>query len=117
MVMPKGKDYRRAFDCPPYVTWAIAVSCAGIEAYVLFLYFLHCFGWYNEGMLMFFCVCGCVFCRIVFFISTVKVVQEMDPPPQPPSSMHSSTDSSRGSFQVDNTMIGSHLQAFSASRA
>lgn len=34
MVMPKGKDYRRAFDCPPYVTWAVAVSCAGIEAYV-----------------------------------------------------------------------------------
>lgn len=62
------------------------------------------------------CFFVCVFCRIVFFISTVKVVQEMDPPPQPPSSMDSSTDSSRGSFQVDNT-IGAHLQAFSASRA
>ena len=57
-----------------------------------------------------------MFCRIVFFISTVKVVQEMDPPPQPPSSMDSSTDPSRRSFQVDNT-IGAHLQAFSASRA
>ena len=34
MVMPKGKDYRRAFDCPPYVSWAVAVSCAGIEACV-----------------------------------------------------------------------------------
>lgn len=66
MLMPKGKDYRRAFDCPPYVTWAVAVSCAGIEAYVLFfllvleIYIPPLFvgWWYNEGVLMFFfCVC------------------------------------------------------------
>ena len=101
MLMPKGKDYRRAFDCPPYVTWAVAVSCAGIEAYVLFfllvleIYIPPLFvgWWYNEGMLMFFFLCVC--CRMVFFISTVKVVQEMDPPPQPPSSMDSSTGSTR----------------------
>lgn len=43
MVMPKGKDYRRAFDCPPYVAWSIAVSCAGIEAYVPFFFFFFFF--------------------------------------------------------------------------
>lgn len=117
MVMPKGKDYRRAFDCPPYATWAIAVSCAGIEAYVLFFFYIGLVGIMRACSCFFLCVWVCVFCRIVFFISTVKVVQEMDPPPQPPSSKDSSTDSSRGSFQVDNTMIGSHLQAFAASRA
>lgn len=55
-------------------------------------------------------------CRIVFFISTVKVVQKMDPPPQPPSSMDSSTDSPREVY-VDKTVIGAHLQAFSAGRS
>lgn len=52
---------------------------------------------------------------MVFFISTVKVVQEMDPPPQPPSSkmvLHGFLSE----HYVENTMIGAHLQALYASR-
>lgn len=90
MVMPKGKDYRRAFDCPPYVSWAVAVSCAGIEAcvFLLLIWFRYLHNLLSRWLIrimrhthLFLCCC-----RIVFFISTVKVVQEMDPPPQPPSS-------------------------------
>lgn len=45
----------------------------------------------------------------------MKVVQEMDPPPQPPSSKIV-LYRFLSNFYVENTMIGAHLQAFNASR-
>lgn len=52
---------------------------------------------------------------MVFFISTVKVVQDMDPPPQPPSSKIV-LPGFLSELYVEHTVIDAHLQAFYARR-